>query len=323
MSKNIVICCDGTGNEYSENNTNVVGVFAAVERNKTQVAFYDTGVGTFNPLGMSLGPISRNTGELLGQAFGYGVKQNVEEAYVYLMDRFDEGDKVYIFGFSRGAYTARLLVGMLHKCGLLQKGSKNLIPLVMKMAFGQPSQQIVKGFKNDFCHTCKPHFVGVWDTVASVGHFHPTRHFKDDILNHDVANGFHAISIDEKRKKFPVSIWDESQKAAHQTIEQVWFVGVHSDVGGWYDERGLSDIALHWMLSKAEKCGLRLKDSWDTGLKCDPLGEIHESRKGFWKAWRKVHRAIPEDALIHESVLTRMELSSYKVALPTKYQVAA
>ena len=323
MSKNIIICCDGTGNEYSENNTNVVGTFAAIKRDEKQIAFYDTGVGTFNPLGMSLGPISKKTGILLGQAFGYGIKQNVQEAYVYLMDRYEAGDKVFIFGFSRGAYTARVLVGMLHKCGLLQKGSKNLIPSVMRIAFEGRPQKIEDGFKQSFCHICKPHFVGVWDTVASVGHLHPTRHFKDDVLNHDVTYGFHAISIDEKRKKFPVSIWNESKKSKHQTIEQVWFAGVHSDVGGWYNERGLSDIALSWMLTKANKCGLHLKDSWDKNLKCNPLGPIHDSRSGFWKLWRKAYRTIPEGALIHESVIKRMELSDYEARLPSSYQVAA
>ncbi len=322
-NKNIIICCDGTGNEYSENNTNVVGTFASVVRDTNQIAFYDTGVGTFNPLGMSFGPVSKTLGNALGNGFGYGVKQNVQEAYTYLMDRYEEGDNVYIFGFSRGAYTARVIVGMLHKCGLLQKGSKNLIPSVMKMNFGDKPDHLVKGFKRDFCHECKPHFVGVWDTVASIGNWHPTRHFKDDILNHDVKYGFHAVSIDEHRKKFPVSLWDESQKAAHQTIEQVWFPGVHSDVGGWYNERGLSDSALRWMLTNAEKCGLRLKDGWETNLKCNPLGPIHNSRSGFWKVWKRVQRVIPEGAIIHESVITRMEKSDYKAPLPKKYKVAS
>ncbi|PHZ84718.1 DUF2235 domain-containing protein [Paremcibacter congregatus] len=323
MTKNIVICCDGTGNEYSENNTNVVGAFSSIERDNKQVAFYDTGVGTFNPLGMSLGPVSKKVGIIFGQAFGYGVKQNVQEAYVYLMDRYEAGDNVFIFGFSRGAYTARVLAGMLHKCGLLQKGSKNLIPYVMKMNFEEKPEHLVEGFKRDFCHTCKPHFVGVWDTVASIGTLHPTRHFKDDVLNHDVANGYHAISIDEKRKKFPISLWDESQKSNQQNTQQVWFAGVHSDIGGWYNERGLSDITLKWMLSNAEKCGLRLKKDWDRDLKCNPLGPIHESRTGFWKMWFEAHRSIPEGAIIHQSVIDRIEQSDYKVNLPTKYHVAS
>ena len=321
MSKNIVVCCDGTGNEYGENNTNVVDTFASIVRDQDQIAFYDTGVGTFNPLGMSLGPVSRKVGVGLGQAFGYGVKQNVREAYEYLMDRYEVGDKVFIFGFSRGAYTARVLTGMLCKCGLLQKGSKNLIPSVMKMNFDNKPPHIVKGFKRDFCHPCDPHFVGVWDTVASIGYFHPTRHFKDEVLNPAVKFGFHAISIDEQRKKFPVSLWDESKKPSEQSIKQVWFAGVHSDVGGWYAERGLSNIALNWMLENAQDNGLRLKENWNHSLKCDPLGPIHKSRSGFWKIWSVVTRPIPEGALVHESVISRMKKGGYKPALPSTYKV--
>ncbi len=320
MPKNIVICCDGTGNEYSKNNTNVIGTFSAIIRDEKQHAFYDTGVGTFNPMGLSLGPISKRIGITSGQAFGYGIKQNVQEAYEYLMNRYETGDKLYVFGFSRGAYTARLLVGMLNRVGVLQKGSKNLIPSVMKMNFEEEDLETVKGFKNAFCHECSPHFVGVWDTVASIGYFHPARHFKDDVLNHDVKFAYHAISIDEQRKKFPVSLWDESKKADHQTIEQVWFSGVHSDIGGWYTERGLSDLAFQWMMEKALNCGLRLKETWRSGLECDAKGTIHNSRSGFWKVWSAVEREIPDGALIHESVFSRMEELGYKPPLPSKYK---
>lgn len=316
--KNIVVCCDGTGNEYGRNNTNIVGTFSAVVRDVDQLAFYDPGVGTFDAWGHTVGKLAKKAGILWGQAFGTGLEQNVEDAYEYLMSRFEPDDKLFIFGFSRGAFTARALAGMLHKCGLLQKGSRNLIPYATKINFALDNGDVAEGFKNTYCHVCRPHFIGVWDTVASLGHIVPAKSFKDNVLNPDVSNGYHAVAIDEKRKKFPVSLWDESAKATRQTIEQVWFAGVHSDVGGWYDEKGLSDIALIWMLEKAEKKGLRLREGWKDNLKPDPLGPLHESRTGFWKAWRPAHRQIPEGAQIHQSAIDRARGSDYDPKFPQK-----
>lgn len=312
MSKNIVLCYDGTGNEYGPNNTNVVGTFEAIVRDDTQIAFYDPGVGTFNALGRNMG---KKAGTLMGQAFGYGLTQNLEDAYEYLMNRYQAGDKLFIFGFSRGAFTARALAGMLHKVGLLQKGSKNLIPYATKTYLTRDNQSIAEGFKKTYCHECKPHLIGVWDTVASLGHING-RKFYDAKLNHEVTHGYHAVAIDERRKKFPISLWNENHKASHQTIEQVWFAGVHSDVGGWYDERGLSDIALIWMLEKAEAAGLKLRNGWKGGLNPNPLGTMHESRKGFWKVWRPVERVISEESHIHKSVFERIDKSDYEPKLP-------
>lgn len=123
--KNIVVCCDGTGNVYGPKNTNVVGVFEAIVRNADQVGFYDPGVGTFSALGRTVGEW---VGRVLGKGFGWGLQKNIEDAYEYLMNHYEAGDRLYLFGFSRGAYTARCLGGMLHKCGLLQRGSRNLLP---------------------------------------------------------------------------------------------------------------------------------------------------------------------------------------------------
>ena len=300
--KNIVICCDGTGNEYGPNNTNVVKLFQSVVRDVEQIAFYDPGVGTFSFLGRILG---RRVGILLGKAFGKGLQQNIEDAYRYLMDRYLPGDRVFLFGFSRGAFTVRALAGMLHKCGLLQKGSNNLVPYASKIYNKPNNQQIAAGFKKTYCHECKPYFIGVWDTVGSLGWLRRKKVF-DATLHEDVTYGYHAISVDEKRKKFPVSLWDETQKRAHQTIEQVWFPGVHSDVGGSYAEMGLSDIALAWMLKNAEQQGLRLKGGWADELKLNPSSLIHESRAGFWRMWRPAVRSVPEEAKIHKSVFDRM-----------------
>ena len=318
--KNIVICCDGTGNEYGPNNTNVVKLYQAVIRDKEQIAFYDPGVGTFNFLGRVLG---RRVGILLGQAFGAGLQQNVEDAYRYLMDRYQTGDQVFLFGFSRGAYTVRALAGMLHKCGLLQKGSNNLIPYASKIYNKPNNAGIASGFRKTYCHDCTPYFIGVWDTVGSMGWLWGKKFF-DTTFHEDVTYGYHAISVDEKRKKFPVSLWDEERKRAHQTIEQVWFPGVHSDVGGWYIETGLSDIALKWMLDNAKDKGLRLKDGWVDKLNPNHTDLIHESRTGLWRVWCPAVREIPESAKIHKSVFDRMNdgQTNYQPQnLPANYTV--
>ena len=300
MAKNIIVCCDGTGNEYGPHNTNVVKLYEAVERDPQQIAFYDPGVGTFSIFGRTLG---RHLGILLGQMFGAGLQRNIEDAYRYLMDRYEADDRLFLFGFSRGAYTVRALAGMLHRCGLLQKGSVNLIPYASRIYNDRARHPLAAGFKRAYCHECHPHLIGVWDTVGSMGWFWG-RKFFDTALNPDVPYAYHAVSIDERRRKFPVSLWRKPGKG--QTIEQVWFPGVHSDVGGSYAESGVSDVALEWMLAKAEAQGLRLKTDWRKRIAPDPSGPIHNSRKGFWRLWRPAQRVIPPGSLVHESVRERM-----------------
>ena len=354
MSKNIIVCYDGTGNEYGANNTNVVGIFEKILRDDNQVAFYDPGVGTFDPLGKTIG---KKMGMVLSKAFGYGLRQNIEDGYEYLMNNYkpedpenpDANDKLFIFGFSRGAYTARALAGMINRFGILQQGSKNLIPYVSKYYLNRElGREKEQQFKRTYCHPCKPHFIGVWDTVGSLGHING-RKFKDNILNKDVKYGYQAIAIDEQRKKFPVSLWNESEIGEDQYIEQVWFSGVHSDVGGWYKERELSDIALGWMLDRAEKHGLRVEEGWQKSLSQDPTttgdvkigmdpwrwktwigkdtyatGLLHQSRNGFWKLWSPVKREIPAGANIHRSVLDRMDkVEAYNPTLPQDFYVTS
>lgn len=318
MSKNIVICCDGTGNEYGANNTNVVDMYAPIIRDANQMAFYDPGVGTFSVFGRTLG---KKIGVIMGQAFGYGLQANIEDAYEYLMNRYQPGDKVFLFGFSRGAFTVRALAGMLFKVGLLQKGSKNLISYATTIYNTRGDDEIAAGFKETYCHECHPHFIGVWDTVASLGWFFGKKFF-DAKLHPDLANAYHAISIDEKRKKFPVSLWDENHLVANQKVEQVWFSGVHSDVGGSYEAHGLSNITLIWMLQAAESHGLRLRKGWQEQITPNHLDELHNSRSGLWKLWLPAHREIPEGAKIHKSVLMRAEeMEEYNPRLPKDYVV--
>ena len=301
--KNIVICCDGTGNEFGRNNTNVVLTYMLAEKDEEQVVYYDPGVGTggweYEEDGVGL----RAKGD---QATGRGLQKNVEDAYRYLMSRYVPNDHVYLFGFSRGAFTVRSLAGMLHKCGLLRADAGNFVEYAGKMYNSPDPDSVAQDFRTVFGRPCPVHFVGVWDTVDSLV-MNARKRFHDASLNEEVSNGFHAVAIDEVRRDFPPCLWDEAAVTGGQTVEQVWFAGVHSDVGGWYDERGLSNVALHWMLGKARACGFRVDQDGLDRFAPDPHGPPHESYDGFWRFRGRRTRVIPPGARIHSSVIERMQ----------------
>lgn len=301
--KNIVICCDGTGNEYGRNNTNVVDTYVLVEKDREQVAWYDPGVGTG---GWEYNEEDGSLRAMADQATGHGLQKNVEDAYRYLMGSYEDGDLVYLFGFSRGAFTVRSLAGMLHKCGLLDEGHRNLVDYATKIYNTAGNEHVAQGFREAFGRRCPVHFIGVWDTVESLV-LHAGKRFHDARLNPDVAYAYHALAIDEMRRDFAPFQWDEASVAGEQTVEQVWFAGCHSDVGGWFDERGLCHIALHWMLRKAVECGLRVKADELAERRTDPLDELHQSFTGFWKVRGRSKRQIPDGARIHASVFERLE----------------
>jgi len=327
MSKNIVVCYDGTNAEYRRHNTNVVKTFEAIVRNDKQVAFYDPGVGTFSFFGRRFG---RLVGAGLGMGFGYGIRQNIEDGYEYLMDTFEPEDRLFIFGFSRGAYTARALAGMIHQFGVLQKGSKNLIPYVSKMYFKKDKKKdfgIIEGFQKTFSNVRKPHFIGIWDTVGALGP-NLSKRFPDLKLNPDIKYGFQAISIDEKRRPYKIVLWDESSKAAKQVIEQVWFAGVHSEVGGGCskDNCALSDIPFAWMMDKATGSGLMLKEGWRKNLNQDngKSASMHDSCKFLpWVIFgMRKKRELPDGAMVHQSVIDRIERrDDYNPVLPNTRQI--
>jgi uncharacterized protein (DUF2235 family) len=317
--KNIVVCCDGTGNTYGKNNTNVVKTFEAVVKADDQIAFYDPGVGTFSEKRFIFAPL-RRFGRLLGGAFGIGLQKNVEDAYAYLMDVYEDGDQLFLFGFSRGAHTVRRLASMLDKCGLLQRGSRNMIPYASRMYLDEKvgktslsddaSKTVIAGFKETYCRPCPVHFIGVWDTVSALSKLRP-RPKLDGKFNKGIRYAYHAVAIDERRLKFPPNLWIEDDiDRNRQTVEQVWFAGVHSDVGGWYKERGLSNIALSWILKYASQAGLKVKEGFIDNLKKDPLDKQHESWSRWWRLLPYVRRKIPQGAKVHESVRKRMAAES-------------
>ena len=348
MPKTIVICCDGTGNQFGKQNSNVVNLYKALISDTAQIAYYHPGVGTIGARAALTG-VAQWWTRVLGLAFGYGISDNVADAYQSLMRQFQAGDHIYIFGFSRGAYTARALCGMLHIVGLLTEGNDALIPYAIRLIKRkQIDFAVAADFKHTFSRDCKPHFVGVCDTVSSVGWVYDTVRFPFTraTKNADLHVVRHAVSIDERRAFFRQNSFGDPHDAT-QDIKEVWFAGVHSDVGGSYPEAEsqLSKIALRWMMSEAERAGLR----FDPQRKANMLGakkpyvapdpattNQHKSLKGWWwlaELWPKLthrqttpgvwrssirlnlgrRRTIPPGSLVHESVAQRIQsVPSYR-----------
>lgn len=342
MAKNIVVCCDGTGNEFGEQKSNVIKLYETLIRNATQIAYYHPGVGTMGARS-ALSPFGKWWTRLIGLAFGYGISDNIADAYEFLMENFERDDSVYLFGFSRGAYTARALCGMLHIVGLLTKGNEGLIPYAIRMVKQKEIDfKIAAEFKATFSSECKPHFVGVWDTVSSVGWVYNAVHFPFTraTKNPDFHIVRHAVSIDERRAFFRENLFGEPHDP-QQDIKEAWFAGVHSDVGGSYPEgeSQLSKIALRWMLCEAELAGLMVEPGRKAAIlgakppnvSPDPATKYqHESLRGAWwiaEVWPKVvhirstqgewhktirfnfgrRRWISPGSSIHESVEQRLQ----------------
>lgn len=309
MSKNIVVCCDGTANEFARNHTNVLKLFSVLEEgSEQQVAYYHPGLGTMEAVG-AVTSVARKVTKLLGLAIGYGLEADIRDAYVFLMNHFREGDRLFLFGFSRGAYTVRAVASLLHMYGLIPRGNEPMVPYAIRMlsaVSGSADQtattrafDLANQFKTTFRGPrCSPHFVGVWDTVSSVGWIENPLRLPFTGNNPDITIGRHAIAIDERRAFFRTNLWRpaEPPKPSGPTdLLQVWFPGVHCDVGGGYEETesGLSKYALEWMVREAVKAGLvidyrRLEEvlgrtSGSRLAPADADATMHESLRGFWK----------------------------------------
>jgi uncharacterized protein (DUF2235 family) len=338
--KNVVLCCDGTANEFAVDRTNVIKLFYALEKNiPDQVAYYHPGLGTMEPPGALTG-FGKGVTKLLGKAIGYGLEADVRDAYVFLMNSFQEGDRVFLFGFSRGAYTVRVVASLLHMYGLLPRGNEPLVPYAIRMMTAKEDERfkLAGQFRGTFSTPCKPWFVGVWDTVSSVGWIENPLRVPYTANNPDIEFGRQAIAIDERRAFFRQNLWHPPQAgpAGPKDCKQVWFAGVHCDVGGGYPEAesGLSKIALEWMLGEAYAQQLRLnKARTDLVLGKggrnyvgpDPNGKMHRSLTPAWwpaefllkrhydsktgKMGRRANlfrrRTMPPNSLIHQSAYQR------------------
>ncbi len=345
--RNIVLCCDGTSNEFSRDNTNVVKLFQILRKDPaSQLRYYDPGVGTFASPGALL-PITKRATRILGLAIGLGLLRNVEEAYAYLMEHWRAGDRLFIFGFSRGAYTARVIAGLLYRCGLLDPGQEQLVPYASKVfrQVTRASWRISHEFGDTFGRPCPVHFLGLWDTVSSVGWVWDPKSYPFTRNNPGVEIVRHAVALDERRAFFRQNLWGKDPKLNPKLdLKEVWFPGVHCDVGGGYpaDRSGLSQIALQWMVTEAQAAGLEVDPAKRNEIfskpEADCLASRNESLRGLWRiaefypkqvhreveradgslAWETSYRMnqgqpreVAPGSRIHESVLQRMEQSSY------------
>jgi uncharacterized protein (DUF2235 family) len=275
MGRNLVICCDGTNNEFGHENTNVVRLIQSLAPDSpNQIVFYDPGVGTLPEPGV-FSKVGKTVSNWLSLAFGVGLTRNLEEAYSHLMDFWQPNDRVFLFGFSRGAYTVRVLAGLLHALGLLPRGNYNLVPYVARLfksvragtmkreAQKRNYWELCNAFRKTFARDVpgndsrrfSTHFLGVWDTVSSVGWIWDPARFPFTAENPSVRVIRHAIAIDERRWFFRQN---QFRPADGQDLQELWFPGVHADVGGGYAEGdgGLWRIPFEWMVNEAIKSGL-------------------------------------------------------------------
>lgn len=319
MGKRIIYCSDGTWDEPAKD-TNVYKIFKALPTSAQQVPYYDDGVGSDGLLIQKLG----------GGAFGAGLYQKIKDGYTKIAHAYEAGDELFLFGFSRGAYTARSLAGMIAVCGL---PTANFTDEMVDAAFNVYRNKAQRAqLLADFEKTYKPFdakitMVGVWDTVGSLGIpaifggvSSIVYGFLDTSLHPDVLNAYQALAIDERRAEFPATLWTSSSPG--QSMEQVWFCGVHCDVGGSYaddaDGSALSDLTLGWMLGKASALGLQFDPQVlaTYTLPMDAkfaLDTKHESWNVCWLFPK--HRSIAANSTLSDSVFARFEHdNSYRPA---------
>jgi uncharacterized protein (DUF2235 family) len=319
--KRIVICCDGTWNDRSKRATNVAKLVQMVTplgqtaggETIAQLAYYDPGVGTERSW----------LAKLTGGAFGEGLSANVLEAYRFIIDNYNEDDELYLFGFSRGAFTVRSLSGLIRKCGILRKEHSPLAQRAYELyrarsetpddrrSWNGVDGEPVLSFRQEHSSFPVPlHFIGVWDTVGSIGipagpanplYYFAQRKwgFHDLDLSTRVRFAYQALAIDERRGAFRPAIWNVQQTppGVTQTVEQRWFPGVHSDIGGGYLETGLSDTVLRWMAERAVAAGLTVAASYEDGqpgirVRPDPVDTLHDSMTWQYRWLRKYPRPL-------------------------------
>ena len=344
MTRNLVLFFDGTGNEVENNLTNVLKLYHCTLRDADQQVFYFPGVGT-EPRASDWG-LWRQWMTKMRRArnmiTGWGFEKNIIEAYCRVAREYREGDHIFIFGFSRGAYTARAVAGMIYLMGLLEPEQTNLAPYVFsafKFSNIKNDLNIARNFRDVVGYRPIPiHFVGVWDTVKSVIRtFLPLRAVKLPYTNRNpsVRTFRQAAAIDERRRLFPLSEWNEDEckpdersrePGEKQSQKTVWFAGTHVDVGGGSpeNESQLSKIPLIWMTREAQACGLRIDQSLFSNIAegtqlqgkkrhypPDPLAPIHNSMNFIWWLMIPKPRKIENCSFVHSSVSERIKNSTY------------
>jgi uncharacterized protein (DUF2235 family) len=296
--KNIAFFSDGTWDEPDVRKTNVFRLYDAAQRAaaasgfKNQVVGYDPGIGR--------GRLTDVAG-----ATGWGISQNVRDAYRFIVEHYEPGDRIFVFGFSRGAYTARSTAGLIRKSGVLQQRFRDKLDdaFALYRHASKPREELAHAFRATYAYGETPiHFVGVWDTVGCLGIpgtlgaalTARLSSFHDVELSSLVCNAFHALALDERRLAFRPALWYfPVRKGQHSSFEQRWFPGSHSDIGGGYPNRGLSDRPLRWMADRALACDLLVN------MKSLELAPNLEQRVGDSQTW--LYRALGNAGRIRQS----------------------
>lgn len=303
--RNLVFCADGTWNSDDDNQklTNVHRIStlakSTIVGDVEQITEYRSGVGTGSLLD-----------KLIGGGFGRGLDDNIKDGYRWLSEHYQLGDRIFLFGFSRGAYTVRSLVGLINRKSLMKFTGSSLSDAAKTNLVDQAFSTYRKRLDEEpdmsdlelFHDTPEIHFLGVWDTVGARGipdevaivrdivgdrryKFHDTK------LSTIVKTARHAVAIDESRKTFTPTLWTDDP--SKRDLKQIWFAGVHSNVGGGYANRELSDIALEWMLNEAKAVGLLTAADPDLRSTAEPLGKLEDSMQGAFAKLQSRPRSVP------------------------------
>ena len=318
--KRIVICADGTWNRPEEDvesdvPTNVLRLARAVmpwDGACAQHVFYDWGIGSYHA-------------RISSGVTGRGIHKNIMDAYRYIVQNYAPGSDIYLFGFSRGAYTVRSLCGLINNCGILKRPDARLIQQAFNHYKNERPDHAPGGaasvrFRRDHAHPSREiRFVGAWDTVgalgvpvALLGLFDRTDEFYDTKLGGNVRIARHALAIDEQREDFKPTLWTPREGL---DLQQVWFAGAHSDVGGGYPSdrqtgRRASDSPLQWMMAEAEAAGLRLEPHLQQSLQPHPTARIRKSRRHIHRLRRPRPRPLHHPGIeltLHPSVQARYQ----------------
>ena len=313
MAKRIVYCADGTW-QTPLSGTNVYKLYKALTMTAEQVTYYDDGVGAD----------STGFDHLLGGAIGEGLLQKIIDGYTKIAHVYEAGDEIFLFGFSRGAYTARSLAGFIATCGLPTGTFDDACIAKAFEAYRDPANRATLLAELTACGLgdATIRMIGVWDTVGALGipalfgGFDEEEYgFLDTNLHPDVKNAFQCLSVDEHRRQFPATLWT-SAPTAGQTIEQVWFAGCHGDIGGGTPMGGgvdgttrLCDITLGWMMAKAQGLGLTMDPAVVQQYGVLPAKYSLDSYKDSWTApfGLPLVRPIPPDAHVANSVALRVK----------------
>jgi len=329
MKKSIILCCDGTNNQMTGSATNVLRLYRSLVRDERQLTYYDPGVGTLaDP--MALSRVRKFIERKLDAAIGRSLCETFSNAYRFLAMHYQPGDDIYMFGFSRGSYNCRAVAGAINMLGLLRPELLHLVAYVWAIYANDGGAYAVQTrfggaarFREMFCLPEKPRvkLLGLWDTVSSFGWFWNFQSLPYTASNPSVDSVRHAVSIDEHRAAYPTNLFslppppefpDRAPPSSSPLMKQVWFPGVHSDVGGGYldKEGGLSKVAFDWMIKELKDLGdVRLhQEIVDKILGADgilsqpdPTAQMHESLSGWWnllewlprKGWTKTESDEP------------------------------